>query len=169
MFEGFQFPKSILVWIEAHPGTAGWLQAVGATAIIIATVHISGADRRERLRTTRLRAQGMAILLHTEMLAFRGTLERVIDKSIVSESRVQAPTILYKLIEDLYLLGPAGGDFLQMLSALGANNVFVDGLIPLMSSQRANDEAWPQVKTGMVLALEACDSGITGLQKIMGP
>jgi hypothetical protein len=44
MFEGVQFPKTFLVWIEAHPGTAGWVQAVGAISIILATWHLAGAD-----------------------------------------------------------------------------------------------------------------------------
>jgi hypothetical protein len=108
MFGGFQFPKTILTWIEAHPGTAGWVQAVGAITIIIATWHIAGRDRRERMRSERLQAEGMALVLVTEMLAFRGTLERLIDAKILENCVVQAPTILYRFLDRLYMLGPAG-------------------------------------------------------------
>ena len=33
MFQGFQFPKTILMWVELHPGTAGWMQAIVAVYI----------------------------------------------------------------------------------------------------------------------------------------
>jgi hypothetical protein len=97
MFEGFQFPKTILTWIETHPGTAGWVQAIGAITIILATVHIAGADRRDRQRKERLEREGIALVLLTELIAFRGVLERAKDGGLVADAIIDTPPTLWRL------------------------------------------------------------------------
>jgi hypothetical protein len=62
MFQGFQFPKTILTWFEAHPGTAGWMQAIAATIAIIAVYYAATipvrAEARYRTNERKLRADG---------------------------------------------------------------------------------------------------------------
>jgi hypothetical protein len=168
MFSGFQFPKTIFNWIEAHPGSAAWVQALGALAIIYVTARIASADHRERQRKERLQKEAMAVLLHAEMLAFRGTLERTIDGANIREAIIQAPTILYRLVENLYLLGAPGGSLLHMLGGLAANNVIVEGLRShVASGTLAEAEAWVNGEPGLKLTLEDCDEGVAGLQAIL--
>lgn len=38
--------ESFLIWVEAHPGLASWLQAVGAIVSIIAAFMVSTSQQR---------------------------------------------------------------------------------------------------------------------------
>src|SRR5450432_2701457 len=54
-------------WIEAHPGTANWIQAFGSIAAIVAVflfVVLQNRGAKSREETDRIRrAQGLALLL----------------------------------------------------------------------------------------------------------
>jgi hypothetical protein len=80
MFEGFQFPKSIFAWCEAHQGTAMWSQTLVAGAAIVAvyiaaTVPIRAEARRQEAER-KLRADGLALLLYPEIIAMKGEMEK---------------------------------------------------------------------------------------------
>jgi hypothetical protein len=71
MFQGFQFPKTILIWFDAHPGSAGWMQAIVAGIAIVA-VYLAAtipvrAEAKAREAERRLRAWGLALLLTPEI------------------------------------------------------------------------------------------------------
>jgi len=168
MFKGFQFPKTILTWIEAHPGTAGWVQAIGAITIILPTVHIAGADRRDWQRKVRLEREGIALVLLTELIAFRGVLERAKDGGLVADAIIDTPPMLWRFVERLHTFGEGGGALLQMLSALNANDIVAAEFNRKIGEGKiTNDEAWPHVQSALALHLEACDQAISGLQAIV--
>lgn len=168
MFKGFQFPKTILIWIESHPGTAGWVQAVGAIAILLVTVLIAGADRRDRQLKERLEREGLALVLLTEMMAFRGVNERAIDSGSVDHAIIETPQMLWRHVERLHILGTAGGALLQMLSGFNANDIIAKELLGfIVDGEISNDEAWPSVKKSLTLSLGDCDEAIAGLKAIV--
>lgn len=119
MFQGFQFPKTVLIWSEAHPGTAGWMQAVVAGLAIVAvyiaaTIPVRGeAARLERER--RLRADGLALLLIPDILVLKGEIETCIAHGRIYDPPVTVPATLSSKTDDLYLLGEPSRRLLQTI------------------------------------------------------
>jgi hypothetical protein len=151
--------------------SAAWGQAI-VSGVAIGAVYVAAtipvrAEARERIRSERLQAEGMALVLLTEMMAFRGTLERLIDAKILGDCVVQAPTILYRFIDRLYLLGPAAGFFMQMLSGLAANNIIVQDLVKTIRTAEERELAWTNVRSTLELAPKDCDAGISGLNQVL--
>ncbi|SRR5260221_14424523 len=168
MLEGFQFPKTILTWIECHPGTAAWAQAVGAITIIWATVRIAGAERRDRQRKERLEREGIALVLLNEMIAFRGVLERAKDGGLVAQGIIKTPRMLWRHAERLHILGKSGGALIHMISGLSANDIVVAELVRnINEGQITNEAAWPYVEEFLTRNLKECDEAIVGLKAIV--
>jgi hypothetical protein len=122
MFQGFQFPKTVLRWLEAHPGTAGWAQAIVASLAILAvyfaaTIPVK-AEARYRAQEKKLRADGMALLLLPEILVLKGEIETLIDSGDIYEPPVTIPPSLLSRADELYLLGEAGGRLLQAIGMI---------------------------------------------------
>jgi hypothetical protein len=93
MFQGFQFPKTILIWFEAHPGSAGWIQAIVAGIAIVA-VYLAAtipvrAEAKAREAEKRLRAWGLALLLTPEIIVLKGEIETCIDSGTIYDAPVQ--------------------------------------------------------------------------------
>src|SRR5229473_3921092 len=110
-----------LQWFEAHPGTAGWLEAVGSiTAIVFVYLFALLQNRRfrshENIDRVR-RAQGLALVLIPVLTAFRPKIEA----AIIQESKPAPPDEIVQLLDQLYVLGVAGGLILQMVAVLRAN------------------------------------------------
>jgi hypothetical protein len=119
MFEGFQFPKTMLIWFEAHPGSVGWMQAIVAGIAIIgvyvaATIRVR-AEAKARAAERRLRAWGLALLLIPEIIVLKGEIENCIDKGTIFDAPVQVPASLIGKTDQLYLLGNIGGRLLQAI------------------------------------------------------
>jgi hypothetical protein len=149
MLQGFQFPKTILTWFEAHPGTAGWMQAVAATIAIIAVYYAATipvkAEARYRANERKLRADGMALLLLADILVLKGEIETAIDSGSILDRPVSILDSLLRRADDLHLLGDAGARLLQAMGmvngvaaqtlryqskAVTAQGVQVRGMIP---------------------------------------
>jgi hypothetical protein len=155
MFQGFQFPKTILIWFEAHPGTAGWMQAIVAGLAIIA-VYIAAtipvraeAARLERER--RLRADGLALLLTAEIANLKGEIETCIDSSDIYDPPVTVPVTLTSKTGDLYLLGESGRRLLQTIGLVNGvaaqtrrfQSVGIDPVgVPIQSRMADGDLIW---------------------------
>jgi hypothetical protein len=149
MFQGFQFPKTILTWFETHPGSAGWMQAIVAGIAIIA-VYVAAtlpvrAEARYRANERKLRADGMALLLLPYVLVLKGEVETAIDSGSILGKPVTIPDTLLSRADDLYLLAGAGARLLQAIGmiegvaaqthryqtqAVTAQGVQVRGMIP---------------------------------------
>src|SRR5258705_542961 len=110
-----------LQWFEAHPGTASWLEAIGSiTAIVFVYLFALYQGRRTRSHenTDRIRrAQGLALVLIPVLTAFRSKIEA----AIIQEGKPAAPDEVMHLLDQLYILGVAGGLILQMVAVLQAN------------------------------------------------
>jgi hypothetical protein len=119
MFQGFQFPKTILIWFEAHPGTAGWMQAIVASVAIVAVYYAATipvrAEARYREQEKKLRADGMALLLLPDILVLKGEIETMIDSGDIHDPPVTVSSTLEGRADQLYLLGSAGGRLLQSI------------------------------------------------------
>ena len=110
-----------LRWFEAHPGTASWLEAVGSiTAIVFVGLFALFQGRRtgsyestDRLR----RAQALALVLIPALIAFKPKIEM----ALIQESKPAPPDEVVHLLDQLYVLGVAGGSILQMVAVLQAN------------------------------------------------
>src|SRR3954464_3999210 len=113
--------SATLHWLEAHPGTATWLEAVGRIARILFVyllVLFQGRRANSHQNTDRIRrAQGLALLLIPVLIAFKPKLE----VAIVRESKLPPPDEVMHLLDQLYILGVAGGLILQMVGTLQAH------------------------------------------------
>jgi hypothetical protein len=165
----FQFPKDVLAWIEAHQGTAAWVQALGAVLAIGVAVWIARTDTRRAQAAERRRAQGLAILLHTEMVDFRYRIITVMEAASVNQMKLQLPRSLVWRSADLHLLGSAGGHLLQMMSTLTANNRQIDEMERLAVVY--DPPAYRDLRRGIIanlqLTRDACDEAIAGLDRLI--
>jgi hypothetical protein len=127
-------------------------------------VRIAGVDRRERRQERRLRAQGLALLLHTEMVGFRGSLESAAADDFRLRV-IEPPPILLEYSDQLYLLGPAGGALLQMISTLNANDRFVADVTHFGTVD--DPEALNGIRRSLRLALDCCNEAIAGLDQLI--
>ena len=113
--------SAALQWFEAHPGTAGWLEAVGSISAIV-FVYLFALLQNRRIKshenTDRIRrAQGIALVLIPVLTAFRPKIEA----AIIQQSQPSPPDEIMHLLDQLYILGVAGGLILQMVATLQAN------------------------------------------------
>jgi hypothetical protein len=165
MFEGFQFPKTILMWIENHPGTASWVQAVGAISIIATTLYIARSDRRDRLLVERRRAEALAVLLHTELVGFRGQIDLAIDHAGTERSRLMLPQSLVTYGDQLFLLGSAGALLMQMMSAVNANNATLNEIVRLQATNIR--ELVERARSTLRTTRDKCSEAIAGIDEII--
>ena len=108
-------------WFEAHSGTASWLEAVGSIAAIafvglFALLQARRARSHEDLDRIR-RAQGLALVLVPVLRGFKPKIEA----AIIRESKLEPPDEVLHLLDQLYVLGVAGGFVLQMVAILQAH------------------------------------------------
>ncbi len=154
MLQGFQFPKTILIWFEAHPGSAGWMQAIVAGIAIIAvylaaTVQVR-AEARAREAERRLRAWGVALLLIPEIIVLKGEIETCIESGTIFDAPVQVPGSLSSKTDQLYLLGQTGRRLLQaigMVNGVAAQTrrfqaVAIKDGVPVISKAAAGQPVW---------------------------
>jgi len=96
-----------LQWFEAHPGTAGWLDAIGSiTAIVF--VYLLGLFQGRRTKSHEdvdriRRAQGPALILIPVLTAFKPKIET----AIIQERKPAPPDEVVHLLDQLYILSPA--------------------------------------------------------------
>jgi hypothetical protein len=116
-----QAADAALQWFEAHPGTASWLEAVGSIAAIV-FVYLFALFQNRRTRSHESidrirRAQGLALVLIPVLTAFKPKIET----AIIQESKPAPPDEIMHLLDQLFVLGVAGGLILQMVAVLQAN------------------------------------------------
>jgi hypothetical protein len=95
-------------WLEAHPGTASWLEAVGSIAAIVFVYLFAlfqGRRANSHQNTDRIRrAQGLALLLIPVLAAFKPKLEM----AILHESKPSPPDeVMHLLVSFTFWVWPA--------------------------------------------------------------
>jgi hypothetical protein len=122
MFEGVQFPKTMIIWMEAHPGTAGWAQAIIAGAAIGAVYY--AATMPIRAETKRLDAEraakafGLKLLLGPEIMTLKGQIELAIETGSAVAPPVLVSATLMERADQMYLLGGTGHILVQALGII---------------------------------------------------
>jgi hypothetical protein len=119
-----QFPKWIGCVLASHENLAGGLIGAGGTLlagwIAWMAVHKELAFTAANDATERkLQAQGLALLLHAELIAFKGQLAG--SNVSLYQAEISPPELIIRFLDRLYILGPAGGAILLMIGALEAN------------------------------------------------
>ena len=113
--------SAALQLFEAHPGIAVWLQAVGSIAAIVfvylfALFQFRRTRSHEEIDRTR-KAQGLALVLVPLLISFKPKIEA----AIIQESKLEPPDQVLQRLDQLHVLGIAGGLILQMVATLQAN------------------------------------------------
>ena len=152
-----------LEWFEAHPGTASWLEAVGSIGAIV-FVYLFALFQGRRARSHEgidriRRAQGVALVLVPVLTAFRSKIEA----ALIRESKLEPPDEVLHLLDQLYVLGVAGGFVLQMVAALQANQ---RAELPLEDDENARSSYNSMARQRLVDALRYCDDAIDALAKL---
>ena len=155
--------SATLQWFEAHPGTAGWLEAVGSIAAII-FVYLFALLQNRRFRSHEnidriRRAQGVALVLIPVLTTFRPRIEA----AIIHESKPAPPDEIIHLLDQLYILGVAGGSLLQMVATLQANQ---RSELPANANETARSSYNSVVRQRLSDALRDCDDAGGALQKL---
>jgi hypothetical protein len=152
-----------LDWFEAHPGTASWLEAVGSIgAIVFVYLFALFQGRRARLHEDidRIRrAQGLALFLVPLLTAFRPKIQA----AIIRESKLEPPDEVLHLLDQLYVLGVAGGFVLQMVATLQANQ---RAELHLNDDEDARSSYNSMARQRLGDALRYCDDAINALVKL---
>jgi hypothetical protein len=155
--------SAALQWFEAHPGTASWLEAVGSiTAIVFVYLFALFQGRRTRSHesTDRIRrAQGLALVLIPALIAFRPKIEM----AIIQESKPAPPEEIVHLLDQLYVLGLAGGLILQMVAVRQANQ---RAELAPTENENARSSYNSIARQRLGDALRYCDDAIYALMKL---
>src|SRR5712671_4944968 len=155
--------SAALQWFEAHAGTAAWLEALGSIGAII-FVYLFALFQGRRIRshesTDRIRrAQGLALVLIPVLTAFRPKIET----AIIQESKPAPPDEIVHLLDQLYVLGVAGGLILQMVAVLQANQ---RAELPPNENENARTSYNSIASRRLGDALRYCDDAIYALMKL---
>jgi hypothetical protein len=153
-----------LDWLEAHPGMANWLEAIGSIAAIVfvglfALSQARRARSHEDLDRIR-RAQGLALILVPVLREFQPKIEA----AIIQESKLEPPDEVLHLLDQLYVLGVAGGFVLQMVATLQAHQRALAPPNDENSDARSSYNSVARQRLGD--ALRYCDDAIDALLKL---
>jgi hypothetical protein len=152
-----------LQWFETHPGTASCLEAVGSiTAIVFVCLFALFQGRRTRSYedTDRIRrAQGLALVLIPALTAFKPKIET----AIIQESKPAPPDEVMHLLDQLYILGVAGGLILQMVAVLQANQ---RAELPQNEDEKVRSSHNSIARQRLGDALRYCDDATYALMKL---
>ncbi len=105
------------------------------------------------------RAQGLALVLIPVLIAFRPKIEA----AIIYESKPVPPDEIIHLLDQLYILGVAGGLILQMVAMLQANQ---RSELAANANETARSSYNSIVRQRLSDALRYCDDAIPALMKL---
>jgi len=105
------------------------------------------------------RAQGLALVLIPVLIAFRPKIEA----AIIYESKPAPPDEIIHLLDQLYILGVAGGLILQMVAMLQANQ---RSELAANANETARSSYNSIVRQRLSDALRYCDDAIPALMKL---
>jgi hypothetical protein len=156
--------SATLIWVEHHPGAASWLQAFGSIAAI-AIVFLFSIQQSRRARsheeTDRVRrAQGLALLLIPVLTSFKQNIET----AILQETKLAAPDEVMYLLDQLYVLGLAGGYILQMVATLQAHQRFEPAIVS--EDHQAQSAYNSLARQRLDNALHYCEDALRAMTKL---
>jgi len=115
---------------------------------------------RKLYNFTRIRrAQGLALVLIPALTAFKPKLET----AIIQESKPAPPDEIMHLMDQLYILGVAGGSILQMVAVLQANQ---RAERPHNENENAQSMYNSIVRQRLGDALRYCEDAMQALMKL---
>lgn len=123
--------RGFLGWTETHAGLAAWVQSGGtlfALGIAIGVPwFLHSREIQERKTDRALQAQGIALLIRPSLVVLKGKLDRelrmVREGAAPHEFRaVKVPETITGQIDQLWMMGVAGGHTLQLVSTLDADD-----------------------------------------------
>jgi hypothetical protein len=176
MLDGFQFPKTIFAWCEAHQGTAMWTQAVVAGVAIIAvyvaaTIPVRAEARRQKAER-KLRADGLALLLYPEIIALKGEMEKAIESGDIYDTPIVVPATLVVKTGDLYVLEETGRRILQTIGLVNGiaaqtrsfQRVGMVNGVSIMSMVADGEAIWANHVSSMQMGVHNLDAVVKDLQ-----
>jgi hypothetical protein len=164
--------------LNDSPGFAAWAQAVVASVAML-VVYISATmpmrtEAAERATERRVRAEGLALLLFSDVLVLKGEIEDYIQNCTIYDVPVEAPATLVSKTDQLYLLGEWGGRLLQaigMVNGVAAQTkryqriATVNGA-PIQSRMAAGVPIWQNNVNTLQLCLMNLDEFIEYVQTV---
>ena len=160
-------------------GIAAWAQVLFA-AIAIVAVYIAAtipvrAEKARREDELRLRRQGLALLLISEVLSLKGEVETAIKSGNLYKTPIQTPESLRDRLDELYILGETGGRLLQTVGILRGMAVqtqrfqteggVING-VPVDSKRAAGVRIWNNHVRLLTVAQFNLDEAVQQLQAI---
>jgi hypothetical protein len=166
-----QFPKWVGCVLASHENLAGGLIGAGGTVlagwIAWIAVHKELTFTAESAATERrLQAQGLALLLHAELIAFEGQLAQ--SNVSLYRAEISPPELIIRFLDRLYLLGPAGGAILLMIGALEANKR--TGMPSVIADVLDDDDGDERLKLRderIEIARKCCSEAVVELNKLI--
>jgi hypothetical protein len=100
-------------------GVAAWAQA-GIAGLAIVVVYLAAtipirAEAADRATERRLRADGLKLLIISDILVLKGEIETCIHRGNIYEPPIEPSATLMSKTDQLYLLGETGGRLLQTI------------------------------------------------------
>jgi hypothetical protein len=120
-------------WIEAHPGAAAWVQAVGSLVAIGIAIWVPAWQRRTARRDARderlAKARSLLMLIGADLIALRVEVDAMNETlsspppagpyrpvvTLANQLAFNVPRMLRERIDSLYLFGEPAGLTLQQL------------------------------------------------------
>ena len=128
--------SAFLSFVESHLGVAAWIQAFGTLIALAVAIwvpfRIHKSERRELEKDRIRQGQGIALRVMHVLRALDGQIERALS-GIESEYQDEAPEFkdlaiavpqpIEDVLDQLWLMGSAGGSILHAVSTLQTNKI----------------------------------------------
>lgn len=122
-------------WIGRHYALASWIQAGGTLIALVIAIGVPwflhSREIRERQTDRVHQAQGIALLIRPSLVVLKGKLKRELalakNGAAPAEFRaIKVPKTITGQIDQLWMMGGAGGHALQLISTLDADAQTLD-------------------------------------------
>ena len=117
-------------WLNQNAAT---IQAVGTLLAIAIAIwvpfKIHSNETRRREREIRLKGQAIALLIEPLLRAIDGQIDREGFVRPEGSRQIEIPETILSLSRDLWLMGEAGGNVLQLIGILQAHNRILEDTI----------------------------------------
>ena len=153
-----QLPKDFLIWIEAHHGLAGWVEAFGVIGSLILTQRIASRElrtqRQNKLSYRKLLVEAFENMrapleylselnvtapAHNPSLAVQGSTQETARQMTAAITRMQDAQTIVHALEDINRLDDFGG----ILAIFNARRM-IEAAMPVFKKELSWLEAHPE-------------------------